>query len=93
MLSKKQRLPIQEFITKRAETKRNPFFTVKTFATGLPYSRFGVVISKKTVAKATGRNKLKRLIFEYCAALTAPPRDVLIIVQKGAIMEELKKLL
>ena len=73
--------------------KRSPFFTVKTFATTLPYSRFGVVISKKVSPKATECNRLKRLIFAQCSPKENPPRDVLIIVQKGAIIEELHKLL
>ena len=99
MLSKKQRLPIQQFVDKKAEVRRSPYFTVKTFATTLPYSRFGVVISKKVSPKATERNRLKRLIFAQCAKIDGSPaggrqaRDVLIIVQKGAIIEELPKIL
>lgn len=93
MLSKKQRLPIQEFLLKRAEIKRSPYFTVKTFATTLPYSRFGVIISKKTAPMATERNRIRRLIFAECSHFKGRPADVLIIVQKGAIIDELKKLL
>ena len=95
MLSKKYRLPIQEFLLKRAQIKRSPYFTVKIFDTALPYSRFGVIISKKIAPKATTRNRLKRLIFSRCYPTSGtpkagkPPRDVLIIVQKSAIIDEL----
>ena len=97
MLSKKQRLPIQEFVDKRAQVTRSPYFTVKTFASTLPYSRFGVIVSKKVAPQATERNRIKRLVFNLLSSegLTSggSPRDVLIIVQKGAIIEELRKLL
>ena len=93
MLPKKQRLPIAEFLSKTAQIRRNASFTVKIFASSLPYSRYGVVISKKVLPKATGRNRIKRQIFAHCRTLTGSAHDVLIIVQKGAIIEELQKLL
>ena len=89
MLAKKYRLPIAEFLDKKAEVKRSLYFTVKTFVTTLPYSRFGIIISKKVAPKATDRNRIKRLVFSHCSPKTGAPRDVLIIVQKGAIIDEL----
>ena len=101
MLPKKYRLPIQDFVTQRAASQRSPYFAVKIFPAVLPYSRFGVVISKKVAALATERNRLKRVLFSALNPKTAPAKDVLIIVQpaisklanKGAIIEELHKLL
>jgi len=96
MLSKKQRLPIQDFLLAKATVRRSPSFTVKTFRTSLPYSRFGVVISKKVAPKATERNRIKRQIFSLLAPYAASPenpRDVLIIVQKDAMIDELRTLL
>lgn len=93
MLAKKYRLPIQEFTLKRAEITRGSNFSVKTFPSSRLYSRYGVIIAKKVAPLATERNRIKRLIFSYCRPLVGAPRDVLIIVQKGAIIEELRKLL
>jgi ribonuclease P protein component len=96
MLPKKNRLPIQDFVAKRASVRKNASFTVKTFPAALPYGRCGVIISKKVSPKATERNKIKRAVYAAVAPYVLPPaaaRDMLIIVQKGAIIEELKSLL
>lgn len=99
MLAKKYRLPIAECSTKRTLVKRTPFFTTKTFTSSLPYSRFGVVISKKVDGRASARNRLKRIIFSVLNSklVSLAPHDTLIIVSpsirglktKDAIIEEL----
>ncbi|MFA6071985.1 MAG: ribonuclease P protein component [Janthinobacterium sp.] len=101
MLAKKYRLPIEKFVLQRALIKKSPFFNIKIFTTILPYSRFGIVISKKVAPKATERNRLKRIIFSQTNPKGGTPRDVLIIVQpqisklteKNVIIEEFNKVL
>ncbi len=68
MLSKKQRLPIQLFLGKRGKLLKSSYFLVKTLPGELNYSRFGVVISKKTAKKAVDRNRLKRIVYDLAAA-------------------------
>jgi len=103
MLAKKHRLPIQEFIGKNGRVIKTPFFLLKIFPNQFPYSRFGIIISKKVLPKSTARNKLKRTIFseiklnfcrgQVCFALPdgrqAAGRDFLIIVSPK--IKELEK--
>ncbi|MBI4992409.1 MAG: ribonuclease P protein component [Candidatus Harrisonbacteria bacterium] len=63
MLKKKYRLPIQAMLGKKGQTLKTSFLSLKIFPSNLSYSRFGAVISKKVAAKATARNKLRRIIF------------------------------
>ena len=100
MLSKKNKLPIQHFVGVRPwQTIRSPYFTIKLFSATLPYSRFGVVISKKVFAKATQRNQLKRLVFDHIRGIInkLPVADYLFIfspaiakLEKEEIIKQLK---
>jgi ribonuclease P protein component len=65
MLAKKFRLPIQEFYRKSSQNTRTKYFTVKIFKPEKPYARLGVVVSKKVANKASDRNSLRRLIFNF----------------------------
>jgi ribonuclease P protein component len=65
MLTKKYRLPIQQFFKKTGKTIKSRYFLLKIFPTKLDYSRFGVIISSKISRKAVIRNRLKRTIFNY----------------------------
>jgi ribonuclease P protein component len=82
MLAKKYRLPIQSVIGKNGRAVKTPFFLIKIFPNQLLYSRAGAVISKKFSAKATARNKLKRIIFSELPPLlkSTSGQDFLIIV-------------
>lgn len=62
MLKKRFRLHTSEFkeVFNFGKTIKNPLFLVKIKANNLPYSRFAVVVSKKTAKKAFERNYLKR---------------------------------
>lgn len=82
MLAKKYRLPIQSVIGKNGRAVKTPFFLIKIFPNQLHYSRSGAVISKKFSAKATARNKLKRIIFSELTPLLkgVSGRDFLVIV-------------
>ena len=59
---------------------------VKAAESGLPYYRFGVLISKKVSKKATRRNKLKRIAFQVASEFLkekddlGAKKDVLIVV-------------
>ncbi|MEX2126406.1 MAG: ribonuclease P protein component [Woeseia sp.] len=48
----------------RASRSRDNFFTVLSRENGKDYARLGLAISKKNCRRATGRNRLKRLVRE-----------------------------
>ncbi|TSC89787.1 MAG: Uncharacterized protein G01um10143_277 [Parcubacteria group bacterium Gr01-1014_3] len=64
MLAKKYRLPVQIALKKRYRSLKSSYFSVKILPGDLEYSRFGVVISKKTAKKAVDRNRLKRIVYD-----------------------------
>ena len=66
MLAKKYKLPIEKFLAKRPLIAgRSDLIGLKILPNNLEFSRFGVVIIKKVSAKATDRNKVKRIIFDF----------------------------
>ena len=69
MLSKKYRLPVQLFIKQRAQILKSPYFLIRIYPTSNDYSRFAVVVSKKTSLKATQRNRMKRLAYNTLSTL------------------------
>ena len=83
--------------------RRGRYFSVKVFESSLPYSRFGVVLSKQVSKTAVRRVALKRLIYMQLHALPktlSPMRDVVIVVsatasidQKDAMIRELLHLI
>lgn len=97
MLAKKYRLPIQEMIKKNGKAIKWPFFLIKIFQSRFPYSRFGIIISKKAAKSAVKRNKLKRLIFSVLNPMENIGKDFLIIIspamdkiEKEEIIEQIK---
>lgn len=64
MLAKKNRLPVQEVLTRHGRTVRKSAFTVKIFPALFPYARFGVVVGRRVAKSAVGRNKIRRKAFE-----------------------------
>ncbi len=107
MLAKKFHLPVQKWLKdkkKKIITKRGNFFIVKISPNGLGFSRFGIIISARTIKKAVRRNYLRRMIFDFIRLkkinFLTPGKDTLIIVQplvgQAKVMEikkELKMLL
>ncbi len=100
MLAKKFRLPIQQWMrdkNKRTITKKGNFFIVKTAPNGLKFNRFGIIISSRILKRATQRNRLKRMIFNFIRLNKInqlSSKDVLIITQllaSQAKKEEVKK--
>ena len=65
MLRKERRLPIQEFIGKKGKLVKSPYFLVKIYSPSKEFSRFGVTVSVKAAKKATERNRLKRLVYNF----------------------------
>ncbi|MDI6717681.1 MAG: ribonuclease P protein component [Patescibacteria group bacterium] len=70
MISKKYKLSTKDFLKlikakKTVLFQRSDFFIIKINPNGLNYNRFGLVINKKTAAKATQRNKIKRIIYNF----------------------------
>lgn len=101
MLAKKFRLPVEEVISRKAAVTRGELFTVKVFTSQLPYSRFGVVVSSRIIPKATKRNALRRLIFNWLRTnqkTTGHSHDVVLIAtpalgraaDKSGIIKELE---
>jgi len=91
MLAKKYRLSAKKDfsrIYKSRKTYNTPFFAVKYVDNGLPYSRLAVVVSKKTLPKATERNRARRIV----RAILGPhwPKlkkhaDIVVFIKKGIL--------
>ncbi|MDP3901651.1 MAG: ribonuclease P protein component [bacterium] len=95
MIAKKFKLPIQEFYEKNSRSVRGSCFLLKIFRSDALRSRFGVVISKKVAAKASARNVIKRLVFNFIKShmKQMPINDYLIIVLPSAAKCSKKELL
>ncbi len=98
MLAKKYRLPIQTAIGKKGKEMRFQDFLVKIFSSNLPYSRFGIILKKGAIKKASDRNRIRRAIFDAIRIrqkdFSLPNSDLLIITGSrisGAATEEIRK--
>lgn len=93
MLSKTNRLPIQNLPKSGFKSFRSHNLTLKIFTNGLPSSRLGVIISKKTAKLAVKRNELKRAVFNSARIFlsTLPLADYLVIINKDLSKAELQK--
>lgn len=92
MLSKKFRLPAQEFFSRKsARTVKNGVFLVKTFPNSLGFSRFGIAIGKKAAKKSTTRNKIKRIIFSFLENLAKNGNNADFLIIVGPRAESLNK--
>ncbi|MDD5547922.1 MAG: ribonuclease P protein component [Candidatus Pacebacteria bacterium] len=90
MLAKKYRLPIQTVLKQKSgHSFKSRYFLFKIFSSDLPFSRFGLIVSKKISKKAVDRNRIKRLVFNYLRKNISLNRknsksdDVLIITMKN----------
>ncbi len=92
MLAKKYRLQIQSVLNKSGRTFRGRSFLIKAFPNSEVFNRFGVVISKKVDKKATGRNKIKRLVLDFVKSFVlsegGKKNDILIIISPAMIKME-----
>lgn len=63
MLAKKFRLPVASFPKNAKTLHKSKNFVIKSAPNNFSYDRIGIVLTKKTAAKATERNRLRRKIF------------------------------
>ncbi len=89
MLSKKLKLSIKEFPKGGNFCFRGDKLSIKKAPNKYDYSRLGVVISKKTSPKATVRNWIKRVIYDFFREhLEKVPEGIdLLVVIGGHIIE------
>ena len=89
-------------LSKQGTTRRGRYFILKVFPGTAAFSRIGVVISAAVLPKASGRNRLRRMVYDASSPLLSKtPTDYLLIAQRGqydeaaddAIIKELKNLL
>jgi ribonuclease P protein component len=102
LLSKKYKLPIQDFVGRSGKIVRGSHFFLKIFLSTAEVSRFGIIISKKVSNKATERNRIKRLIFSFFQKKVnqLPINNYLLItmpslgkLKKEAIINELEEII
>jgi ribonuclease P protein component len=86
MLAKKDRLPVQEALTRTGRTVRRPAFTVKIFPALSSHSRFGVVVGRRVGKTAVLRNMIRRRAFNaiWVKKLEWPLADYLVITHPAA---------
>ena len=94
MLSKKYRLPIQNFVGKKGVSGRSRYFLLKIFPGVQKFSRFGIIISSKVSKKSVDRNRIKRQIFNFMRETKnqLPINDYLIIIHPEAAKLDKKNL-
>ena len=102
MLAKEHKLPIQLFVAKKGKIIKTPYFLLRVFIPETESSRFGVTVSVKTAKRATDRNKLKRLVYnfvkEYHKKIQTADYWITILqpaanLPKESLLKELNKLL
>jgi len=83
MLRKKLRLPINHFPKNGKVFFNGNLVTIKIVPNTLGYSRVGSIIGRGVVRRATQRNKIKRIIFNFFASeidyLLDSSKDILVI--------------
>ena len=89
MFPKKLKLSIEEFPKRSTFCFRGEKLSLKRAPNRHEYSRFGVVVSKKTSPKATVRNWVKRQVYNFLGKhLGETPRGIdLLVVVGGHIIE------
>ncbi len=87
MLAKKFHLSGGSDVFRKQKSLRANYFYLKRVENGLPFSRLGVVISRKVEKSAVRRNKWRRIFFD-CARLSKfyekPGADFLVVVSPRA---------
>ncbi len=86
MLAKKFRLSSARAVW-RAQPRRLNRFLVRLRRTSLPYSRFGISISRAVLGRAVGRNELRRFVYNYIRLHNlhrVPGNDVALNALRGA---------
>jgi ribonuclease P protein component len=79
MLSKKSRLPYDEFHSRGYRTVITPIFSIKTKKNSLKRNRLGVVIGNSSVKSAAKRNFWRRQVKSVFLSVVGSGFDILII--------------
>ena len=85
MLPRRYRLPGPRLpqVLGGQEIFRDTQLLIKTLPNGLSFSRLGVIIPNRVIAKAVGRNRLKRqLLAVVDPAKITPGFDVVVLVRR-----------
>ncbi len=88
MLPKKFKLPIEDFPKKGELVYRGELLSLKKTENDLGRARIGVVVGKRINPKATTRNSLKRLIYNFAReSLPKLPTgtDLLVVIEAPMI--------
>ena len=96
MLKKEFRLGKQDIerIYKKGTRHFQPPFLVRLLANRFNFNRYGVVIPKAVIAKATARNYLRRKIYILLKEQNTPgSRDYLITLKEKTAFEDMAKTL
>lgn len=86
MLKRIYRLPSRRINSARSFA--TPLFLLKVSKNNLSFSRFGFVVSKKIDKRATGRNKIKRMlrsVIEKNISQIEVGNDILFIAKPGIL--------
>lgn len=83
MLSRKFRLPREDFFKKKAAIT-TPFFNIRWNSNNFGFNRYAVVLSSKVEPKSTKRHYLKRQFHENLKDLPALSRDFIIIITSAS---------
>jgi ribonuclease P protein component len=81
MLSKSQRLPIDQFPTKGFGQFRFEHFLVKIADNNLVTNRYAIIIGKTAAKLSTRRHAIKRQVLSRLAKLPETRKDILVIAQ------------
>lgn len=85
MLKRQFRLPARQKL-KQPQIRTTPYFVCKFSVNGLPYPRFGFVVSKAIDKRSVVRNRTKRLlrfIVEENFNKITPGYDVLFVLRRS----------
>jgi ribonuclease P protein component len=73
-----------DFVFGKANKTATPEFIILHRDNSLGYARLGLALSKKMVAKACQRNRLKRVIRESFRNRPLPAMDIIFLARSGA---------
>ncbi len=72
-----------DYVFSRAKKITTPEFTLLYRENTMGFSRLGLAVSKRNVARAHDRNRIKRLIRESFRQSTLPSIDMIFLVKPG----------
>jgi ribonuclease P protein component len=82
-----------DYVFEQAKKIVTPEFIILHRANTLGYSRLGLALSKKAIAKAHDRNRIKRLLRETFRTRELPAFDVIFLARQGVAKVENKTLI